>query len=44
MKYEGLFKEDINVLVASPVAPTSSRHIKEWLGHWVRRIEIQNRL
>jgi hypothetical protein len=26
MKYEGLFKEDINVLVASLVAPVSIRH------------------
>ncbi len=43
MKYEGLFKEDINVLVASLVAPTSIRHRKEWLEHEVRRLEIQKK-
>lgn len=39
MKYEGLFKEDINVLVASLVAPISIRHRKEALEEEVRVLE-----
>ncbi len=41
MKYEGLFKEDINILVASLVAPISIRHRKEWLEHEVRLLELK---
>jgi hypothetical protein len=41
MKYEGLFTEDINVLVASLVAPISIRHRKEWLEHEVRLLELK---
>ncbi|CAN5672777.1 hypothetical protein BH23THE1_BH23THE1_02220 [soil metagenome] len=43
MKDKGLFKEDINVLVASLVAPTSNSHRKEWLEHEVRRLELQKK-
>ncbi len=39
MKYGGLFKEDINVLVASLVAPISIRHRKEALEDEVRVLE-----
>ncbi len=41
MKYEGLFKEDINVLVASIAAPVSIHHRKEWLEHEVRLLELK---
>jgi hypothetical protein len=43
MKFEGLFKEDINVLVASLAAPISIRHRKEWLEHEVRILEIKKK-
>jgi hypothetical protein len=43
MKYEGLFEEDINVLVASLVAPVSIRHRKEWLEHDVRLLELKKK-
>lgn len=39
MKYEGLFKEDINILVASLVAPISIRHRKEALENDVKLLE-----
>lgn len=42
-KYEGLFKEDINVLVASLVAPISIRHRKDWLEHEVNCLELKKR-
>jgi DNA-binding transcriptional MerR regulator len=41
MKYEGLFKEDINVLVASLTAPISIRHRKEALEQEVRVLELK---
>ncbi|CAN5707758.1 hypothetical protein BH23THE1_BH23THE1_17450 [soil metagenome] len=41
MKYEGLFKEDIDILVASLVAPVSIRHRKDWLEHEVRVLELK---
>jgi hypothetical protein len=44
MKYEGLFKEDINVLVASLVAPISIRHRKDWLEHEVRLLELKKKV
>jgi len=43
MKYEGMFKEDINVLVASLVAPISLRHRKEQLQHEVNCLELKKR-
>jgi hypothetical protein len=43
MKYEGLFKEDINVLVASLAAPISIRHRKEQLQHEVNCLELKKR-
>ena len=44
MKYEGLFKEDINVLVASLAAPISIRHRKDWLEHEVRLLELKKKV
>ena len=44
MKYEGRFKNDITVLVASLVAHTSISRKKEWLEHEVRRLEVQKKL
>jgi hypothetical protein len=44
MKDEWLFKEDMNVPVASLVAPTSNSHITEWLEHEVRPLELQKKL
>ncbi len=41
MKYEGLFEEDINVLVASLMAPISIRHRKEVLQHDVNYLELK---
>ena len=43
MKYEGLFKEDINVLVASLVSPISIRHRKEQLQHEINCLELKKR-
>jgi hypothetical protein len=43
IKYEGMFKEDINVLVASLAAHVSIRHRKEWLEHEVRLLELKKR-
>lgn len=43
MKYEGMFKEDINVLVASLVAPIAIRHRKEQLQHEVNCLELRIR-
>ncbi|MGD9672071.1 MAG: helix-turn-helix domain-containing protein [Candidatus Nitrosocosmicus sp.] len=39
MKYEGLFKEDINFLVASLAVPISIRHRKEALEYEVKLLE-----
>jgi hypothetical protein len=44
MKYEGLFKEDINVLVASLAAPIAIRHRKDWLEHEVRVLELKRKV
>ena len=41
MKYDGLFEEDINVLLASLVAPVSIRHRKEGLEYEVRVLELK---
>jgi hypothetical protein len=43
MEDEGLFKEDINVLVASLVFPISIRHRKEALDDEVRRLELEKK-
>jgi hypothetical protein len=40
MKEKGLFREDIKVLLATLVPPTSIRHRKEWLENEVRRLEL----
>jgi hypothetical protein len=44
MKYEGMFKEDINLLVASLAAPISIRHRKDWLEHEVRVLELKKKV
>lgn len=43
MKYEGMFKEDVNVLVASLAAPISLRHRKEQLQHEINCLELKKR-
>ena len=43
MKYEGMFKEDISVLVASLAAPISLRHRKEQLQHEINCLELKKR-
>ena len=43
MKYEGMFKEDINLLVASLAAPIAIRHRKEQLQHELNCLDLRKR-